>query len=191
MFDFSSSCVRVVLSALVLPSYRFFCPCVWSVRAGSIQACPLLSFCHQVDTRDNETMAWSVLTFRPKAADNNATVRCHADNPHLDNVGLEDSFTLNVVREYRRRPPRPRRPRGRDGSSFKRLPCERLDRGLCRAALPHRASNEGPKRPETRTPVNPMSEWQPRRQRRSAARVVPAPTSLISQPGSPFDELPP
>ncbi|XP_034239028.1 hemicentin-2-like [Thrips palmi] len=50
-----------------------------------------------VDTRDNETMAWSVLTFRPKAADNNATVRCHADNPHLDNVGLEDSFTLNVV----------------------------------------------------------------------------------------------
>lgn len=70
----------------------------WKTRHGGHGAREEQHFgAPHVDTRDNETMAWSVLTFRPKAADNNATIRCHADNPHLDNVGLEDSFTLNVV----------------------------------------------------------------------------------------------
>ena len=45
-------------------------------------------------------MAWSVLTFRPKAADDRAVIRCHADNPLIDGAGMDDSFTLNVVREY-------------------------------------------------------------------------------------------
>ncbi|KAJ1528322.1 hypothetical protein ONE63_006743 [Megalurothrips usitatus] len=42
-------------------------------------------------------MAYSVLTFRPKAADDGASIRCHADNPHLDGSGIEDTFVLNVV----------------------------------------------------------------------------------------------
>ncbi|KAE8750791.1 hypothetical protein FOCC_FOCC002501, partial [Frankliniella occidentalis] len=67
----------------------------WKTRRGGLEEHHFGA--PHVDTRDNDTMAWSRLTFRPKAADDGATIRCHADNPHLDGSGIEDSFTLNVV----------------------------------------------------------------------------------------------
>ncbi|KAK3925702.1 Nephrin [Frankliniella fusca] len=67
----------------------------WKTRRGGLEEHHFGA--PHVETRENDTAAWSRLTFRPKAADDGATIRCHADNPHLDGSGIEDSFTLNVV----------------------------------------------------------------------------------------------